>query len=73
MKTIVQPSIFRFLISGQRRCFHSSTSASFPRECLTVRLLQAPVQFAQDAPDVSGLNFDVESLLDQISDSWTGP
>ena len=51
-----------FLISGQRLCFHSVDEGFVSLQGAAHRLLHAPVQLPQDAPDVSGMITDFEVL-----------
>ena len=73
MKTIVRPSSGLFFNLRPALLFPVGDPSLVPFQRTAHRLLQAPPQLPQDAPNVSGMIIDLEVLLDQVGHPWTCP
>jgi hypothetical protein len=73
MKTIVRPSFWAFLNLRPAALLPVLDPRFVAFQSATHRLLYAPPQLPQDAPDVAGVIIDCEVLFDQVGHSLARP
>jgi hypothetical protein len=73
-KTIVRPSFWAFFFDGGPGLALPLDDGLFvPLQRPPLRPLRAPVQLAEQLPDMAGMIADAELALDQIRYPWAGP
>ena len=73
MKTIVRPSAWAFFNGWPTLGFPLLDGGFVTFQCPTGRPLHAPVQLAENLPDMPGMIGDLELIRNQVRDAVAGP